>query len=141
MQSRQSRPVPRVVRLPQHPYRWRHPGTSPNEQTTPLTPSHIKLNPKPINRTTFHAARQQQQQQQRKHYDRTAKSLVPLEKGDAVRFKKDPQAAWTRGTVIRKHEAPRSYVIKGENDPQEPIQQPMQKETTSKSQHRQTLLN
>ena len=41
MQSRQSRPISRVVRLPQHPYRWRHPGTSPNEQTTPLTPSHI----------------------------------------------------------------------------------------------------
>ena len=40
--------------------------------------------------------------------------LAPLEKGDAVRFKKDPPAAWTRGTVIRKHEAPRSYVIKGE---------------------------
>ena len=82
---------------------------------SPLPIYQRKLNPKPINRTTFHAARQQQQQQQRKHYDRTAKSLAPLEKGDAVRFKKDPQAAWTRGTVIRKHEAPRSYVIKGEN--------------------------
>ena len=82
---------------------------------SPLPISQRKLNPKPVNRTTFHAARQQQQQQQRKHYDRTAKSLPPLEKGDAVRFKKDPQAAWTRGTVIRKHEAPRSYVIKGEN--------------------------
>ena len=82
---------------------------------SPLPISERKLNPKPVNRTTFHAARQQQQQQQRKHYDRTAKSLPPLEKGDAVRFKKDPQAAWTRGTVIRKHEAPRSYVIKGEN--------------------------
>ena len=73
---------------------------------SPLPISQRKLNPKPINRTTFHATRQQQQQQQRKHYDRTAKSLPPLEKGDAVRFKKDPQAAWTRGTVIRKkHEA------------------------------------
>ena len=82
---------------------------------SPLPISQRKLNPKPVNRTTFHAARQQQQQQQRKHYDRTAKSLPPSEKGDTVRFKKDLQAAWTRGTVIRKHEAPRSYVIKGEN--------------------------
>ena len=82
---------------------------------SPLPISQRKLNPKPVNRTTFHAARQQQQQQQRKHYDRTAKSLPPLEKGDTVRFRKDLQAAWTRGTVIRKHEAPRSYVIKGEN--------------------------
>ena len=82
---------------------------------SPLPISQRKLNPKPVNRTTFHAARQQQQQQQRKHYDRTAKSLPPLEKGDTVKFKKDPQAAWTRGTVIRKHEAPRSYVIKAEN--------------------------
>ena len=77
--------------------------------------SQRKLNPKPINRSTFHAVRQQQQQQQRKQYDRTAKPLPPLERGDVVRFKKDPQAAWTRGTDIRKHEAPRSYVIKGEN--------------------------
>ncbi|CAB4024842.1 sec1 family domain-containing 2 [Paramuricea clavata] len=82
---------------------------------SPLPISQRNLNPKPVNRTTFHAARQQQQQQQRKHYDRTAKCLPPLEKGDTVRFKKDPQAAWTRGTAIRKHEAPRSYVIKGEN--------------------------
>ena len=57
---------------------------------SPLPISQRKLNPKPVNRTTFHAARQQQQTKQ---YDRTAKSLPPLEKGDAVRFKKDPQAA------------------------------------------------
>ncbi|XP_046846780.1 uncharacterized protein K02A2.6-like [Xenia sp. Carnegie-2017] len=77
--------------------------------------SQRKLNPKLINRTTFKAARQEQPEQQRKHYDRTAKSLAPLEEGDIVRFRKDPAAPWTRGTVTRKHEAPRSYIVKGDN--------------------------
>ncbi|XP_046857695.1 uncharacterized protein K02A2.6-like [Xenia sp. Carnegie-2017] len=49
--------------------------------------SQRKLNPKLINRTTFKAARQQQQERQRKHYDRTAKSLAPLEEGEIVRFR------------------------------------------------------
>ena len=62
---------------------------------SPLPITQRKLNPKPVNRTTFHTAHQQQQQQQRN--DRTAKSLPPLEKGDAVRFKKDPQADGTVG--------------------------------------------
>ena len=81
--------------------------------TLPISQSN--LNPQPVNHTTFRTARQQQQQHQRKHYDRTAKPLPPLEKGDVVRFKKDPQAAWTYGTVIRKHGAPRSYIVKSQN--------------------------
>ncbi|CAB4036635.1 Hypothetical predicted protein [Paramuricea clavata] len=108
---------------------------------SPLSISQRKLNQKLVNRTTFHAAREQQQQRQRKHYDRTANSLPPLEKGDTVRFKKDLQAAcmnpWDGDTKARsttklrnkehlrktrEHQA--DLDTSDIDDPQDPIPQP-----------------
>ena len=45
------------------------------------------------------------------YFDRTTYSLPPLDKGDQVKMKKDPQAKWESATVVAKHKTSRSYIV------------------------------
>jgi len=64
---------------------------------------------------TQHAksALKKRQQNQKKFYDRRAKPLPPLRKGDSIRVQQGGQ--WNAGVVLDQHEAPRSYIIKTEH--------------------------
>jgi hypothetical protein len=57
---------------------------------------------------------QQNQLIQKSYYDRNAKSLPPLREGDSVLLRRNNY--WEKGMVMAKHQAPRSYVVKTEND-------------------------
>ena len=70
-----------------------------------------KLAPSVINGAQFYTNRQRQQQHQKRYYDKTARSLSPLQKGEIARFKLDPNSKWTKGKVVQPHVTPRSYII------------------------------
>ena len=53
------------------------------------------------------------QMKQKKYFDRGAKSLRPLDKGDSVRIKSDGH--WKPAVVTAKHSAPRSYMVMSED--------------------------
>jgi len=54
----------------------------------------------------------ERQFQQKKYYDRSTRTLPPLQSDDMVRVKHDKQ--WLRGHVIQQHDTPRSYVVETE---------------------------
>ena len=59
-----------------------------------------------------------QKQRQKLYYDqrRGAKDLVPLCEGQNVRISTNSQnTAWKPGVVVKKHDKPRSYVVRSEN--------------------------
>ncbi|XP_055911526.1 uncharacterized protein K02A2.6-like [Eupeodes corollae] len=49
-------------------------------------------------------------------YDKTSKSLKPLNKGQKVHYKKTPTSYWTPGIVINKCQEPKSYIIEDNQD-------------------------
>ena len=78
--------------------------------TTLPTPTQ-NLTPSPIDHKKFISNRETEQQKQKMNFDRTTYSLPPLDKGDQVKMKKDPQAKWESATVVAKHKTPRSYIV------------------------------
>jgi hypothetical protein len=80
--------------------------------------SQQRLQPATIDRTTFLTIRGEQQQQQKKYFNNTSNPLLPLKKGDTVRFRKDPESPWQPAVVKAQHDTPRSYIIKTSNGSQ-----------------------
>ena len=70
------------------------------------------LQPQASNSSDDRAKLIERQQKQKWYYDRTAKDLKPLEKGDAVRMKplRPGEKKWRKALVIDKHDQ-RSYTV------------------------------
>ena len=113
MPCQQPRSLLDTPRLPKHP----HDGVSSAQalmsrllrSTLPIIKP--KLKPSIINASQSSAHRQQQQRNQKQYYNRTATTLSPIQNGDVVRFKMDPNSSWLKAKVVAAHAAPRSYII------------------------------
>ena len=53
---------------------------------------------------------------QKRHYDRNARELKPLKEGEQCRVQLQPQGLWKPTIVTEDHTAPRSYIMKTEDD-------------------------
>ncbi len=74
------------------------------------------LRPNNVNHRDFKNQQVVQQQKQKMYYNRTAKPLRPLQKGDSVTVQLKPNSTnWKPTKVIACHNSPRSYVVQTEN--------------------------
>ena len=98
---------------------------SPIDEDTPLSPAQIMYGRrlktklptaipllKPAHSEEIRKSLKQRQYKQKHYYDKPAlkSDLKPLEKGENVVMRHDNK--WKHGTIERKHELPRSYVVK-----------------------------
>ena len=81
-----------------------------------LPNTHQQLQPQVVSQREVHARRDHQQQQQRRHYDRSARPLPPLQEGQHIRFQE--QGRWKPAVVIRPAETDRSYHIRSAEGPE-----------------------
>ena len=81
---------------------------------TKLPTTEEQLQPQPIKTTVVRERLQQYRDQQAKYYNRTAKRLQPLERGDVVRVE-SKNGFKKKGTILRKAEYPRSYIVESGN--------------------------
>ena len=78
---------------------------------TPLPTTGKLLQPKVIDPQKIHDQLTLKRSQQKKYYDKSAKPLPPLHRGDTVRLQ-SPQGYNQLGTVLSPSTQPRSYVVK-----------------------------
>ena len=78
---------------------------------TTLPMSTELLQPETISRKDIQQKLLMAKTKQKQQYDKHAKPQQPLYPGQQVRVQTEPSSSWKQATVIRHHEAPRSYVI------------------------------
>ena len=77
---------------------------------TLLPTSHVLLRPATVHPETVEKRLETLRSQQKVYYDKHSKPLPEIKPGDTVRLHKP--AGWTPAELVRKHETPRSYVVK-----------------------------
>ena len=112
------RPLSSTIRLQEYSYRRRQFCASFDESKTSFYNTRYCARA-PTNSHQRYAFLCQPQQQQQKHYhDRTARSLVPLRKGEVIRFQLEPNSKWEKAKAVDAHTAPRSYIVETRNGKQ-----------------------
>ncbi|KAL4704656.1 hypothetical protein ACJJTC_013440 [Scirpophaga incertulas] len=69
------------------------------------------LKPKVVTFKEFSNKKKHSQERQQYYFNKHARALPPVNKGDAIFYKKTPEAKWSPGIVIKKCEEPRSFII------------------------------